>query len=129
MQRKLYRSRANSMIAGVCGGLGEYLNVDPSILRVVAVLLIFAKGIGFLAYVIAWVIVPRRSEVEAETVAPDKSEASRLLPGLILIVVGLVFLMNNLIPWFGFSYLWPVFLIAVGAALLFKALKAETSST
>ncbi len=129
MQRKLYRSRANSMIAGVCGGLGEYLNVDPNILRVVAVLLIFAKGIGFLAYVIAWVIVPRRSEVEAETIAPDKSETSRLLPGLILIVVGLVFLMNNLIPWFGFSYLWPVFLIAVGAALLFKALRAETSST
>lgn len=129
MQTKLYRSRANSMIAGVCGGLGEYLNVDPNILRVVAVLLIFAKGIGLLAYVIAWVIVPRRSEVEAQTVAPDKSEASRLLPGLILIVVGLVFLMNNLIPWFGFSYLWPVFLIAVGAALLFKALRAETSST
>ena len=128
MQRKLYRSRANSMIAGVCGGLGEYLNVDPNILRVVAVLLIFAKGIGFLAYVIAWVIVPRRSEMEAEVVAPEKSEISRLLPGLLLIAVGLIFLLNNLIPWFGFGYLWPAILIVLGIALLLKALKVETSS-
>ena len=128
MQRKLYRSRANSMIAGVCGGLGEYLNVDPNILRVVAVLLIFAKGIGFLAYVIAWVIVPRRPEMEAEVVAPQKSETSKLLPGLLLIVVGLIFLLNNLIPWFGFSYLWPAILIVLGIALLLKALKVETSS-
>lgn len=128
MQRKLYRSRANSMIAGVCGGLGEYLNVDPNILRVVAVLLIFAKGIGFLAYIIAWAIVPRRPEMEAEVVAPEKSETSKLLPGLLLIVVGLIFLLNNLIPWFGFSYLWPAILIVVGIALLLKALKVETSS-
>jgi phage shock protein C len=128
MQGKLYRSRKNSMIAGVCGGLGEYLNVDANILRVVAVLLIFAKGIGFLAYVIAWMIVPRRPETEAEVVAPTKSETSRLLPGLLLIVVGLIFLVNNLVPWFGFAYLWPSALVVLGVALLLKAIKKESSS-
>ena len=42
MAKKLYRSRRNSMIAGICGGLGEYLGVDPTIMRLAAVLLVFA---------------------------------------------------------------------------------------
>lgn len=127
MERKLYRSRTNSMIAGVCGGLGEYLSVDPTILRVVAVLLIFAKGIGLWAYLIGWVIIPRRPVMEAEVVAPEKSEFNRILPGLALILIGLIFLLNNLIPWFRFGYLWPLILIALGVALLIKSQKAESS--
>jgi phage shock protein C len=102
--------------------------VDPNILRVVAVLLIFAKGLGLLAYVVAWAIVPRRPETEPEEAAPVKSETSRLLPGLLLITVGLIFLLNNLIPWFAFGYLWPLFLIVLGVALLLKAVKTESSS-
>ncbi len=128
MEKKIYRSRTNSMIAGVCGGLGEYLNIDPTILRVVAVLLIFADGIGLLAYLIGWVVIPRRPEMEAEVVTSERSELGRLLPGLALILIGLIFLLNNLIPWFDFSYLWPVILIVLGVALLLKAQKRETSS-
>lgn len=128
MEKKIYRSRTNSMIAGVCGGLGEYLNVDPTILRVVAVLLIFADGIGLLAYLIGWVVIPRRPEMDAEVVTSERSELGRLLPGLALILIGLIFLLNNLIPWFDFSYLWPVILIVLGVALLLKAQKRETSS-
>jgi phage shock protein PspC (stress-responsive transcriptional regulator) len=116
------------MIAGVCGGLGEYFNVDPTILRVVAVLLIFADGIGPLAYLIGWLIIPRRPEAEAEVVTSERSELNRLLPGLALILIGLVFLLNNLIPWFDFSYLWPVILIVLGVALLLKAQRRDTSS-
>jgi phage shock protein C len=128
MQKRIYRSRTNSMIAGICGGLGEYLGVDPTIIRVVAVLLIFAKGIGLLAYLVGWVIIPWRPETEAEVVTPQRSERSQLLPGLALIVVGLIFLLSNLIPWFDLSYLWPVILIVLGVALLLKAQRRETSS-
>ncbi len=128
MERKLYRSRTNSMIAGICGGLGEYLSVDPTILRVVAVLLIFADGIGLLAYLVGWVLIPRRPEMEAEMVTKERSELNRLLPGLALIVIGLIFLLNNLFPWFRFSYLWPVILIVLGVALLLKAQRGEISS-
>jgi phage shock protein PspC (stress-responsive transcriptional regulator) len=127
MQKKIYRSRTNSMIAGICGGLGEYLSVDPTIVRVVAVLLIIPDGIGLLAYIIGWVIIPRRPEMEAEVVAPERSERSRLLPGLALILIGLIFLLNNLIPWFDLGYLWPLILIILGVALLLKAKKRETS--
>ena len=128
MQNKIYRSRTNSMIAGICGGLGEYLSVDPTIIRVVAVLLIIPDGIGLLAYIIGWVIIPRRPEVEAEVVAPERSGRSRLLPGLALILIGLVFLLNNLIPWFDIGYLWPLILIVLGVALLLKAHKRGLSS-
>lgn len=128
MEKKLYRSRTNSMIAGICGGVGEYLNVDPTILRLVAVLLIFADGIGLLAYVIGWIIIPRRPMMEAEVVTTEKSKLSILLPGLALIFLGVVFLLNNLIPWFRFSYLWPVILIVVGLALLLKTGKKESPS-
>ena len=128
MAKRLYRSRRNSMIAGVCGGLGEYLNVDPTIMRLVAVLLIFADGIGLIAYIIAWIIVPHNPETEAEVVAPERSGLNPLLPGLALIVVGLIFLLNNFIPWFHFSYLWPLVLIVLGIVILTKAQKKGTSS-
>ena len=121
MSRKLYRSQSNSMIAGICGGLGEYFNVDPTIVRIAAVLLIFANGIGLLAYIIGWIIIPRRPVMEIEVTPAEKSQHSYLLPGLALIVVGLVFLLNNLVHWFRFHYLWPILLIVIGIAMLLKS--------
>jgi len=46
------------MLAGVCGGLGTYFNIDPVIIRLLWVLAIFAAGTGVLAYIIAWIIIP-----------------------------------------------------------------------
>jgi phage shock protein C len=128
MAKKLYRSRRNSMIAGICGGLGEYLGVDPTIMRLAAVLLIFADGIGLIAYIIAWIIVPRNPETEAEVVAAERSELNRLLPGLALIIVGLIFLLNNVIPWFHFGHLWPLVLIVLGIVILAKAKRQNAPS-
>jgi phage shock protein PspC (stress-responsive transcriptional regulator) len=54
------------MIWGVCGGLAEYFNIDPTIVRVIAVLLVFANGIGILAYVILAIVVPVESSTAAE---------------------------------------------------------------
>lgn len=58
--RRIYRSRSNSMIAGVCGGLAEYLGVDPTVVRLLYVLLsIFSAGFpGILVYIIAMFIIP-----------------------------------------------------------------------
>ena len=61
MKKQLYRSNTNSMIAGVCGGIGEYFDVDPTLIRLAAVVLFFAGAVGLLAYLLAWVIVPRAS--------------------------------------------------------------------
>lgn len=56
--KKLYRSRTNRILCGVCGGLGEYFDIDPTIIRLLWILFIFAGGSGILAYIIAWLIVP-----------------------------------------------------------------------
>src|SRR4030043_1569803 len=56
--KKLYRSRKDTKIAGVCGGIAEYFNVDSNIIRLLAVLSIFFGGGGIIAYIIAWIIIP-----------------------------------------------------------------------
>ena len=56
--KRLYRSRNEKMIAGVCGGLADYLNVDPTVIRLVFLLLLFAGGGGLFIYIILWVIMP-----------------------------------------------------------------------
>ncbi|MBA7561768.1 hypothetical protein ES708_03410 [subsurface metagenome] len=66
MKKRLYRSRSDRMIWGVCGGLAEYFNIDPTIIRVIAVLLIFANGIGILAYIILAIVVPVESSKATE---------------------------------------------------------------
>ncbi|MCQ1534329.1 PspC domain-containing protein [Methanosarcina sp. KYL-1] len=55
---KLYRSRKNRMIAGVCGGIGEYFDIDPTLVRLLWVLFSLSGGAGIVAYIIAWIIVP-----------------------------------------------------------------------
>ena len=56
--KRLFRSRRERILGGVCGGLGYYLNVDPVLVRVVWAILFFAAGVGFLAYILAWIIIP-----------------------------------------------------------------------
>lgn len=56
--RKLYRSRSESMIAGVCGGLANYFGMDPTIMRLIFLLLFFLGGNGLLIYLILWIVVP-----------------------------------------------------------------------
>ena len=59
MEKKLYRSRSNRMIAGVCGGLAEYTGVDPVIIRIIAFLLLLPGGLpGLVPYLILWAVMP-----------------------------------------------------------------------
>ncbi|QHN42647.1 PspC domain-containing protein [Candidatus Mycosynbacter amalyticus] len=59
MTKRLYRSAQDRKIAGVCAGIAEYFNIDPTIIRVIAVLLLLPGGLpGFLPYIILWIVVP-----------------------------------------------------------------------
>jgi phage shock protein C len=58
--RKLYRSNRDNYIGGVCGGLGEYLNIDSTIVRLVAVIALMA-GVGLIPYLILWIIMKEES--------------------------------------------------------------------
>ena len=55
--RKLYKSR-NRMLCGVCGGIGEYLNLDPTVIRILWIIFSFVGGCGILAYIIAAIVIP-----------------------------------------------------------------------
>ena len=59
MEKKLYRNTSNKVIAGVCSGLAEYLNIDPTIIRLIWAL-IGLSGAGIIAYLIAAVIIPEK---------------------------------------------------------------------
>jgi len=67
--KKLYRSQKDRLIAGVCGGLGEYFNLDPVLLRIIFVALTFINGSGIILYLVLAIIVPNEP---AEKVAADK---------------------------------------------------------
>ncbi len=58
MKKKLYRSNTNKQIAGVCGGFGRYLNIDPTIIRVLWAILAFFYGSGILIYLICAMVIP-----------------------------------------------------------------------
>lgn len=59
MNKKLYKSNSNKMISGVCGGIAEYLNVDPTFVRLGWVLFLLAGGSGLLAYIICAIVIPQ----------------------------------------------------------------------
>ena len=60
--KKLYRSRENAMLAGVCGGIGEFFEIDPTLVRLAWVLFCAMGGSGFVAYIVAAIIIPRAPE-------------------------------------------------------------------
>ena len=71
--KRLYRSRSKRMLGGVCGGLGEYLNIDPVVLRVIFVIVGFLYGASLLIYLIMWILVPEEPQSEAG-LAPVQDE-------------------------------------------------------
>ncbi|MFZ1730967.1 MAG: PspC domain-containing protein [Bacteroidota bacterium] len=143
MEKRLYRNTENKMIGGVCTGLAEYFSIDPVLIRLVFVILTLHHGIGILAYVILWIVVPARMHtVRVETssgevameedesggfaVPPirEKKEHGRgsFVGGISLVVIGTLFLLDNFIPSFGFEDFWPLLLIAVGAGMLWNTI-------
>lgn len=129
MARKLYRSATNRKIWGVCGGLGEYFDVDANLVRAIFVVLALAKGLGILLYAVLTIVMPSGSvpvavgpqlQKEEPESQPQALPRGPVLAGAILVAVGLIFLFSNLgwFWWLGWGTLWPLVLIAIGVILL-----------
>lgn len=131
MPKRLYRSNSSRMLGGVCGGMGEYFDVDPTVVRVIAVILGLASaGWACIAYIIGWIIIPEElpGAVKAKESAEPNTQAkvyqasstwTRYFPGLALIFFGSLILVRENWFWFDFHEVWPVMLIAIGLALIF----------
>ena len=70
MEKKLYRSRTDKKVCGVCGGFAKYLGVDVTIMRLICVLLVLFTGVGLLAYIVCALVIPEEPDnvIEAEVV-------------------------------------------------------------
>ncbi len=123
----LRRSTEDRMIAGVCGGMGRYFGVDPVWFRLAFVVLTFGGGAGILIYLVAWLMIPK-GESEASTQRPvsELGGQGAMVAGVVLVGIGLMLLVNNLVPWFD-KVMWPLAVIAIGVGLLFMGGRNEQS--
>ena len=126
--KRLFKSRTNKIIAGVCGGLAEYFDVDPVIMRVLFVLLAFFGGSGLILYIACAIIMPKRVIDLSGMEAPAESQSTnaRKLFGIALIIGGAIVLFSNL-GLFSFLHMWdiswslvfPILLILLGMAIIY----------
>jgi phage shock protein C len=125
--RKLYRSRTHRVIAGVCGGLGGYFDIDPVLVRALFVVAALGGGFGLLMYIVLWMVIPEEprgegiregDEVKENKGGEEGIAERRNIGGIALIMLGAIFLFNNFMPHWDFSRLWPALLIAGGVVLL-----------
>lgn len=128
----LYRSRRDRMLAGVCGGLGQYLGMDATLVRLFFVLFTLANGAGFLLYLVLMILMPASPEDEDGELEPmtpfwDNPKAIRLA-GVTLVAVGVFLFLTRLnvpqLAWANAETLWPVMLVLGGGVMLWRALRS-----
>jgi phage shock protein C len=142
VNRRLYRCRHDRVLAGVAGGVAEYFELDPSLVRVLWFLSIFVGGIGILLYIGMAIIVPieplaGEGTAEAAAVGGVVVEGHRHAPrgsgrlttfvGFGLILLGALALVDALLPAWedAWRFLWPAFLVGIGALLVAGAIRRE----
>lgn len=137
MANKLYRSEDNRVIGGVCAGLAKHFDVDVVLVRLVFVALGFVNGLGVLAYLILWLVVPDegRSEMTGEDVlranlddirqrarqvgeSLRNSGRSNMIIGGLLVLIGASLLLKTFVPAISAGLIWPIALIGLGVYLL-----------
>lgn len=140
-EKRLTRSKKDRVIAGICGGMGEYFNIDPLFIRIVFVLL-GIYGAGVIIYIILWIVLPEEGdgtsahddshknikegankmaqEIKEKITkeSGDKRGSGNLILGLVILLIGLLFLAQNFIPGFEFAKLWPILLIVIGIIII-----------
>lgn len=147
MNRRLYRSRTDTVLGGVAAGLADYLNADPALVRIAwAILVIVTGGAALLAYIVAWVVVPEEPEAPAaepqtdpvtgEVIEPVASPTAAstttstgsggragVVVGIGLVLIGVWFLLREYLPDFDWGLVWPLVLVGIGALILVTSMR------
>jgi len=143
--KKLYRSKTNRVFFGICGGLGEYFNIDPILFRIIFVLLALAQGIGLILYIIAAFIIPTSPSSLDENENKDFMDniaknardlsgeikqnrswlsSSRNILGIIIIIIGFLLFAQSLFPRSFGSFFWslfiPIIVVILGLFFIIK---------
>jgi phage shock protein PspC (stress-responsive transcriptional regulator) len=128
---RIYRSNKEYIIAGVCGGLAQYFKVDPTLVRLIFILLSFGGGSGVLIYLILWLVLPvepkdnssqpMQEEKNDNTLKDDNEDNRKKFLGIIFLLLGFTALLHQLMPTLvNWSTFWPIILIVFGLYLLFR---------
>lgn len=151
MENRLYRSRTDVILGGVCSGLGKYLHVDPTLVRLFFILITLAGGIGVLAYIIMWMIVPQEEIIQAsqpevldEHVLRERAEGMRdefvdavrkpnpntlKVIGFGLVIYGAYLIVKELhfpwLSWLSNGVIWAILLIAAGVVLILRVTRKD----
>ncbi len=142
MNRRLYRSRTDTILGGVASGLATYLNADPALVRIGwAILVPLTGGIALVVYVIAWIVVqeepvgsaarpsvtdpvtgvvvePAGGDSLPEPVGRASDGRAGIVVGIGLVLLGLWFLLRDYLPDIDWSLVWPLVIVGIGAAIL-----------
>jgi len=148
MKDKLYRSRRVRVFGGVAGGLAQYFNLDIILVRVLFVVIAILHGFVILLYIILWIVIPEEpfeiayqmkaddqpapntdntdpnfANIDGVQIPPKKEGSGRLIVGIVLIVIGLIFFADRIIPSFDFRDVLPIALVLIGGSLIFNSTK------
>lgn len=122
--KKLHLSKEHRMIAGVCGGLAEYFETDPAIIRIIFVFFTFMGAASIFVYVVLWLFLGHKKdhvEMENEIFVkgryPDHGQG---IIGFFLIITGVLLLADNLFPGYGIRTFWPILIVFLGLALMLR---------
>lgn len=132
--KKLYRSKTDRIIFGVCGGLAEYFQIDPLLVRAVFVLLALLNSLGVVAYFILAIIIPSDGEEARHKKAAESHKdrepmnwflETKNIVGLLIILVGVNILFGQVFRFNPFAYInwgiiWSLIIILIGLKLVYK---------
>lgn len=146
MENRLYRSKTDVILGGVCAGLGKYLGVDPTLVRLFFILITLAGGVGVLAYIIMWIVIPEEQTVTTgnpgvftsedlgnrantmrnefvDAVSKPNPKAVKVI-GLGLVIYGGYLILKELhLPWLSWlnsGMIWAGLLILAGVVLIIR---------
>ena len=144
--KRLRRNPMNRVIGGVCSGLADFFGVDVALMRIAFVIAFLFASFGFWLYIILWIVLPENGQQttdngqqsfsqsqsqsqgqspQSESVSVSKSESKvkSIFAGAFIILIGLLFLVNNFIPINWVWKLWPLILVAIGIVMIVTASK------
>ena len=137
--RKLSRNTMNKVIGGVCSGLAEFFGLDVALVRIAFVIAFMFASFGFWLYIILWIVLPDGQQTidngqqtfgqsqsqsqQSESVSKSESKVKSVLAGSFVILIGLLFLINNFIPINWVWKLWPLILVAIGVVMIITSSK------
>ena len=135
MNRRLYRSRTDTIIGGVAAGVANYLNTDSALVRIAwAILVPLTGGAALIAYIVAWIVVPEEAQLAKDPLDPaaqtlPASEPARddgrtgVVVGIGLVLIGLWFLLREYLPDFDWGLIWPLVVVGLGVLILVTSMR------